>query len=63
LQSLGDAQEISQSPRPVRANVPHLALFHLIFSPDLRRYPPPAVSPMQAMMRQAGPWCGPAIQN
>jgi len=63
LQSLGDAQEISQSPRPIRANVPHLALFHLIFSPDLRRYPPPAVSPMQAMMRQPGPWCGPAIQN
>jgi 4-amino-4-deoxy-L-arabinose transferase-like glycosyltransferase len=63
LKSLGDAELVSQSLRPVRINVPKLGLFHLTFAPDLKRYPVPKVSPMQAMMREAGPWCGPAIQN
>jgi hypothetical protein len=39
-----------------------LALFRLDFRPDLKRYPPPPVSPMQAMMRKPGPFCGPAPQ-
>jgi len=59
LQSLGEATLISQSSRPPRINVPKLGLFHVAFSPDLQRYPPPKVSPMQAMMREDGPWCGP----
>lgn len=61
LKSLGDVQLVSRSARPPRENVPELALFHLTFSPDLQRYPPPKVSPMQAMMREPGPWCGPPI--
>jgi 4-amino-4-deoxy-L-arabinose transferase-like glycosyltransferase len=61
LKSLGDVELIARSSRPPRANVPELALFHLTFSPGLHRYPPPKVSPMQAMMRQPGPWCGPPI--
>jgi 4-amino-4-deoxy-L-arabinose transferase-like glycosyltransferase len=61
LQTLGDAEMLSESTRPPRKDVPHLALFHVIFSPDLHRYAPPPVSPMQAMMRQPGPWCGPPM--
>ncbi|MGD0540832.1 MAG: hypothetical protein ABSB33_04860, partial [Tepidisphaeraceae bacterium] len=61
LQSLGKAELIAQSPRPRKVNVPPLALFHLIYRADLKRYPPPPVSPMQAMMRQPGPWCGPEL--
>lgn len=59
LKTLGDVELISRSPRPPQKDVPSLALFHLTFSPGLQRYPPPPVSPMQAMMRQPGPWCGP----
>ncbi|MGA2443671.1 MAG: phospholipid carrier-dependent glycosyltransferase [Tepidisphaeraceae bacterium] len=59
LQKLGKTELISRSSRPPKENVPELALFHLTFSRDLKRYPPPAVSPMQAMMRQPGPCCGP----
>ena len=59
LEKFGETELISRSPRPPKENVPELALFHLTFSPDLKRYPPPPVSPMQAMMRQPGPWCGP----
>jgi 4-amino-4-deoxy-L-arabinose transferase-like glycosyltransferase len=61
LQSLGNVETVAQSWRPKKVNVPQLALFHLIFSRDLKRYPPPPVSPMQAMMRQPGPWCGPEL--
>jgi hypothetical protein len=61
LKTMGKTELIARSLRPSKQNVPELALFHLTFSPDLRRYPPPAVSPMQAMMRQPGPWCGPEM--
>jgi 4-amino-4-deoxy-L-arabinose transferase-like glycosyltransferase len=61
LQTLGQAQMLARSPRKHQANVPGLALFHLTFKPDLKRYPPPPVSPMQAMMRAPGPDCGPAL--
>jgi 4-amino-4-deoxy-L-arabinose transferase-like glycosyltransferase len=59
LKKLGETELIARSPRLPKQNVPELALFHLTFAPDLKRYPPPPVSPMQAMMRQPGPWCGP----
>jgi 4-amino-4-deoxy-L-arabinose transferase-like glycosyltransferase len=58
LQSLGDVQILAQSLRKPQLNVPQLALFHLTFKPDMTRYPPPPVSPMQAMMRVPGPDCG-----
>jgi 4-amino-4-deoxy-L-arabinose transferase-like glycosyltransferase len=61
LQSLGTVELIARSPRPRKINVPPLALFHLFFAPDLKRYPPPKVSAMQAMMRESGPWCGPEL--
>jgi len=61
LKKLGKTELIARSPRPLKANVPELALFHLTFSPDLKRYSPPPISPMQAMMRQPGPWCGPDL--
>jgi 4-amino-4-deoxy-L-arabinose transferase-like glycosyltransferase len=61
LQSLGTVELIATSPRPKKVNVPSLALFHLIYATDLKRYPPPKVSPMQAMMRESGPWCGPEL--
>jgi hypothetical protein len=61
LQSLGTVELVARSSRPSKVNVPPLALFHLIYAADLKRYPPPAVSAMQAMMRQAGPWCGPEL--
>ncbi|MGD0461965.1 MAG: phospholipid carrier-dependent glycosyltransferase [Tepidisphaeraceae bacterium] len=61
LQSLGKVERIARSSRPRKVNVPPLALFHLIYATDLKRYPPPDVSPMQAMMRQPGPWCGPEL--
>jgi 4-amino-4-deoxy-L-arabinose transferase-like glycosyltransferase len=61
LQTLGHAEMVSRSWRPKKVNVPELALFHLVFTSDLNRYSPPAVSPMQAMSRQAGPWCGPDL--
>jgi 4-amino-4-deoxy-L-arabinose transferase-like glycosyltransferase len=63
LQSLGNVDLVAQSSRPRKINVPPLALFHLIYAPDLQRYPPPEVSPMQAMMRQPGPWCGPELRE
>ena len=63
LKSLGDVELVSKSSRPPRVNVPELALFHLTFAPGLERYPVPKVSPMQAMMREPGPWCGPALQH
>ncbi len=63
LQSLGKVELVKRSWRPKKVNVPQLALFHLTFAPDLKRYPPPPVSPMQAMMRQPGPWCGPPLDH
>ena len=63
LKLLGDVELVSRSLRPPRVNVPELGLFHVIFAPGLERYPAPKVSPMQAMMREPGPWCGPALQN
>jgi 4-amino-4-deoxy-L-arabinose transferase-like glycosyltransferase len=63
MKSLGEVELISRSSRPATVNVPELALFHLTFAPDLQRYPPPKISPMQAMIRLPGPWCGPALQN
>jgi 4-amino-4-deoxy-L-arabinose transferase-like glycosyltransferase len=59
LRTLGDAKMMSRSARPEKKDTPALALFHLVFSADLKRYPAPAVSVMQAMMRESGPWCGP----
>jgi 4-amino-4-deoxy-L-arabinose transferase-like glycosyltransferase len=61
LQSLGKVELLKKSPRPLKRNTPSLALFHLTFDSDLDRFPPPPVSPMQAMSRQAGPWCGPPL--
>ncbi|HEY1922952.1 MAG TPA: glycosyltransferase family 39 protein [Tepidisphaeraceae bacterium] len=61
LQQLGQVKLIAQSPRPKKVNVPPLALFHLVYASDLKRYSPPPVSAMQAMMRQSGPWCGPEL--
>lgn len=61
LQSLGEARMVARSPRKPQVNVPELALFQLRFKPDLVRYPPPPVSPMQAMMRAPGPDCGPPL--
>jgi 4-amino-4-deoxy-L-arabinose transferase-like glycosyltransferase len=61
LQSMGDVDLVSQSSRPAQRDVPHLGLFHLTFAPGLERFSPPKVSPMQAMMREAGPWCGGAL--
>ena len=61
LQMLGEARILALSPRSPQANVPELALFHLQFKPGLARYPPPPVSPMQAMMRAPGPQCGPEL--
>jgi 4-amino-4-deoxy-L-arabinose transferase-like glycosyltransferase len=62
LKTLGDVEELAISPRRRQATVPVLTLFHLTFSPGLTRYPPPPVSPMQAMMRWPGPFCGPEIK-
>jgi hypothetical protein len=61
LETLGKVEMVSRSWRPAKANVPPLALFHLFYAADLQRYSPPAVSPMQAMMREPGPWCGPEL--
>jgi 4-amino-4-deoxy-L-arabinose transferase-like glycosyltransferase len=62
LKQLGEAQLLSRSTAPPRKDTPSLALFHVTFSPGLRRYPPPEVSVMQAMMREDGPWCGPEMK-
>ena len=62
LQQLGDVKVLARSQRLLRRGNPELTLFHLNFFPNLKRYPPPPVSPMQAMMRQAGPWCGPEMK-
>jgi hypothetical protein len=35
----------------------------MIFKPDLTRYPPPAISVMQAMERAPGPNCGPVLDE
>ncbi len=63
LNELGTATLIARSPRRHQQNVPDLALFHVVFAPNLKRYPPPPVNPMQAMMRQSGPWCGPPLKT
>jgi 4-amino-4-deoxy-L-arabinose transferase-like glycosyltransferase len=63
LKSLGTAELVAFSTRPKQKDVPQLALFHVTFSPGLKRYPPPKVSVMQAMMREDGPWCGPEMRE
>jgi 4-amino-4-deoxy-L-arabinose transferase-like glycosyltransferase len=63
LQTLGETRILAISPRTPQANVPQLALFHVQFKPNLARYPPPPVSPMQAMMRAPGPNCGPPLSE
>ncbi|MGA3066217.1 MAG: glycosyltransferase family 39 protein [Tepidisphaeraceae bacterium] len=65
LQTLGDVMVIDQSEHSRRQKKPgqQLALFHLVFKPDLIRYSPPAISPMQAMEREAGPNCGPELSE
>lgn len=62
LSQYGTSEQILQSTYTRRETSPadRFTLFHLIFSPDLSRYDPPPVSPMQAMMRESGPFCGPA---
>jgi hypothetical protein len=61
LSEYGKSEQILQSSYTRRETSPadRFTLFHLIFSPDLPRYDPPPVSPMQAMMRKPGPFCGP----
>jgi 4-amino-4-deoxy-L-arabinose transferase-like glycosyltransferase len=61
LQTLGDVRMLARSWRKSQVNVPQLALFQLSFKANLTRYPPPPVSPMQAMMRAPGPNCGPPL--
>jgi 4-amino-4-deoxy-L-arabinose transferase-like glycosyltransferase len=63
LQQLGEVKVLAISPRLVRPGNPELTLFYLIFSADLKRYPAPRVSVMQAMMREDGPWCGPEMSK
>jgi 4-amino-4-deoxy-L-arabinose transferase-like glycosyltransferase len=63
LKTLGDARMIMESPHSHRemSNADHFSLFYLRFNADLQRFEPPPVSPMQAMLRKPGPWCGPAL--
>ncbi|MDP9173929.1 MAG: glycosyltransferase family 39 protein [Planctomycetota bacterium] len=63
LQSLGETEMVMASPHSHREKNAgeRFALFHLKFADNLVRYAPPAVSPMQAMLRKPGPWCGPLL--
>jgi hypothetical protein len=63
LQTLGEVQVVLQSPHSHLESGPgdRFALFHLEFAPGLVRFAPPPVSPMQAMQRKPGPWCGPPL--
>ncbi|MGD1277802.1 MAG: glycosyltransferase family 39 protein [Tepidisphaeraceae bacterium] len=63
LKEVGDAKVLLESAHSRRQKKPNqqLALFHLVFKPGLTRYPPPPVSPMQAMERAPGPDCGPPL--
>jgi 4-amino-4-deoxy-L-arabinose transferase-like glycosyltransferase len=65
LRPYGEATLVAESTKTRRETGPQdrFALFHLTFAPGLKRYPPPAVSPMQAMLRKPGPVCGPAGNN
>jgi hypothetical protein len=65
LQTLGDVTLRDQSQHSRRQKKPgqQLALFHLVFKPDLTRYPPPTISVMQAMERAPGPTCGPPLDE
>jgi 4-amino-4-deoxy-L-arabinose transferase-like glycosyltransferase len=62
LQTLGEvtvADESAKSRRE-RSAEDRFTLFHLVFKPDLRRYPrPPYINTLQAMGREPGPYCGP----
>jgi 4-amino-4-deoxy-L-arabinose transferase-like glycosyltransferase len=66
LATLGHVDELLQSQKTRRERSPadRFTLFHLIFRPDLKRYPaipPDQITTMQAMDRAPGPWCGPRM--
>jgi hypothetical protein len=63
LQTLGVVSVVDQSSHSRRQKLPgqQLTLFHLTFAPDLKRYPTPAITVMQAMEREPGPTCGPDL--
>jgi 4-amino-4-deoxy-L-arabinose transferase-like glycosyltransferase len=63
ISTLGTADIVTESVKSRRETNPldRFTLFHLVFRADLRRYPTPAVSPMQAMLRKPGPYCGPPL--
>jgi 4-amino-4-deoxy-L-arabinose transferase-like glycosyltransferase len=62
LEALGRVSIVAQSAhtRREKSAAARFTLFHLFFRPGLRRYPrPPYINTLQAMGREAGPWCGP----
>src|SRR5205823_5107871 len=62
LAQLGTVQLLLQSSHARWETSPgdRLTLFRVRFYPNLARYPAPAhISPMQAMLREKGPYCGP----
>jgi len=63
IQKLGQVQMLAQSAKANREKKPadRFTLFELHFTPGLQRYSPPPVSVKQAMQRDPGPWCGPAL--
>jgi hypothetical protein len=66
LDELGATQVVFQSARTRRESSPadRFTLFRLRFRPDVERYPVPSaaeISPMQAMGRKKGPYCGPPL--
>jgi 4-amino-4-deoxy-L-arabinose transferase-like glycosyltransferase len=66
LQTMGTVEQLAQSTHTRRERSPsdRFTLFHLTFSPTLKRYPAPPpdqITTMQAMDRSPGPWCGPAF--
>ncbi len=61
LQQLGDVQIVLKSIESYGTKSPQelFTLFHITYSPNaLRAPPPPYVSVLQAMGRRPGPWCG-----
>jgi len=68
LQKLGQVQMLAQSSHSCREDKHggpawRFTLFQLQFNTGLPRYAPPPVSVKQAMLRDPGPWCGPALDG
>jgi 4-amino-4-deoxy-L-arabinose transferase-like glycosyltransferase len=64
LETLGETEVVLQSQKTRRETSPadRFTLFRLTYRPDVTRYPAPsaaAISPMEAMGRKKGPYCGP----